>query len=455
MPNASHQTPPNPDRTAPRVVAVGASAGGLEALEAFVAAVPINSGMAYVIVQHMAPTHKTMLSALLQRVTTLPVIEARNDQALAPDTVYVIAPDCELTVKQGRLYTGHAEEPRGLRLPIDVLLNSLAQDLQSRAIGVVLSGMGADGTQGLQTIKAQGGLTLAQTPESAQFDSMPRSAIQSGCVDIIAEPAEMPMRILAQSGQMRANKAAGPLSDIEHASSLARILALLRQHSKHDLSLYKTSTLLRRIERRMAAHNLGHIDEYTAYLEDNPQERDLLFAEMLIGVTSFFRDAPVWQVLQDKVIPELLARRSQARQIRAWVVGCSTGEEAYTLAMAFHEVLDHMPDAETWSLQIFATDLSADAIAVARKGLYPDKAMADMPAERLARFFTRQDGAYQISKAIRDTVLFAQHDVILDPPFTRLDLLSCRNVLIYFNTELQHRLMPLFHYSLKPGAVLV
>jgi two-component system CheB/CheR fusion protein len=454
--NSSTETASAAPATPTHVVGLGASAGGLEALERFVSAIAVDSGMAYIVVQHMAPKHTTMLGTLLQRMTPLPVRQAVDDETLMPNTVYVIAPDSELTVKQGRLHVGHAQQPRGLRLPIDVLLSSLAQDLHRRAIGVVLSGMGADGTHGLQTIRVQGGLTLAQTPKSAQFDAMPSNAIASGCVDIVAEPNEMP-RLIAQAArpiEPPGRKPEAPPAQADEPA-LATIISLLREHSKHDLSLYKTSTLLRRIERRVAAHSLASITAYVEFLTHNPQERDLLFAEMLIGVTSFFRDGAVWQELIDSVLPALLTRREQTPHLRAWIVGCSTGEEAYTLAMAFREVLDKRPDAANFTLQIFATDLSADAIAVARKGLYPNKSAEGLTPERMARFFNQQDGGIQVNAALRDMVLFAQHDVISDPPFTRLDLLSCRNVLIYFNGELQGRLMPLFHYSLKPGAVMV
>ncbi len=430
---------------------LGASAGGLASLEAFLAATPPDSGLAYVVVQHMAPSHKTLLSSLLQRVTPMPVQEAADDMAIAPDRVYVIAPGSELTVAGGRLHASPTPSPRGLRLPIDVLFGSLAKDQGERAIGIVLSGMGADGSVGLRSIKTHGGLTLAQAPESAQFDSMPAHAIASGCVDIVAPPAEMPARLLQVTrAQALHAEPTGP----ERGPPLDTILDLLRERSKHDLSLYKSSTLLRRIERRVAVHNLGSMAEYADFLVHNPQELELLFAEMLIGVTSFFRDPTLWADLQEKVLPDLIERRGPQAQLRAWVVGCSTGEEAYSLAMTFQEVRDALPDAGACSLQIFATDLNAEAIAIARKGVYAAKAVDHLSPERLARFFTPLEQGFRIDKGLRDMVLFAQHDVILDAPFTRLDILSCRNVLIYFNSELQRRLIPLFHYSLRAGGVL-
>jgi two-component system CheB/CheR fusion protein len=438
----------------PRIVALGASAGGLQPLEQFFAHVPPDSGLAYIVVQHMDPTHKPMLGELLQRTTPMRVQEALDSLRLEPDTVYVIPPNAELTVSAGRLHLAPPTQPRGMRLPIDVLFSSLARDQGERAIGVVLSGMGADGTHGLQAIKMQGGLTLVQRPDSAEFDAMPKSALAAGCADIVAPPAELPDRIrdivrLATDAPPQAGGGVG-------VPPLHAILRLLRDRSKRDLALYKSSTLVRRIERRMAVHRLGSMDAYEAFVRQNPLELDLLFKEMLIGVTSFFRDPGVWQELKDKVLPELLSRRArEVTRLRAWVVGCSTGEEAYSLAMVFQEVLDALPQHSACTLQIFATDLSPDAIAIARKGQYPATIDGDVSPQRLARFFAAHAGGYQVEKSLREMVLFAQHDVILDPPFTRLDILSCRNLMIYFGAALQQRLVPLFHYSLRPGGALL
>jgi len=439
----------------PRIVGIGASAGGLSALELFFSQAPVDSGLAYVVVQHMDPQHKAMLSHLLQRVTPMPVQEAVDGMTIERNAVYVIPPNHELTVAHGLLRLGHLQPSRGKRLLVDVLFGSLAREQGDLAIGVVLSGMGADGTLGLQAIKSQQGLTLAQLPESAEFDSMPQHAIASGAVDIIAPPGDMPGLILSNDRHDQ-SPVPPPQSTPEHLDgSLLGILQLLREHSKHDLSSYKTSTLLRRIERRIAVHNLDSMAAYAQFLHNNPQELDLLFAEMLIGVTHFFRDPDVWQDLKDKVLPELMSRRQNTTGLRAWVVGCSTGEEAYSLAMAFKEVQDAQPEASAQSLQIFATDLSAEAIAVARKGQYAAKVLHDLSLDRLRRFFSPHEGGFLVNKDIRDMVLFAQHDVIIDPPFTRLDMLSCRNVLIYFNATLQRRLLPLFHYSVRPGGVLL
>ena len=440
----------------PRIVGLGASAGGLDALQQFFAHVPPASGLAYVVVQHLDPTQKAMLAELLQRATTMPVREAREAMRVQADAVYVIPPNSELSVALGLLHVAVPLQPRGLRLPIDVLFSSLARAQGDGAVGVVLSGMGSDGTLGLLAIKSQGGLTLAQQPDTAQFDAMPRAAIAAGCVDIVAPVAELPQRILHVAAP-RVAATALPTTpvDVPAAQALSAILGLLRERKRHDLSLYKPSTLLRRIDRRLAVHRLETLADYESYLRRNPQELDLLFNEMLIGVTHFFRDPAVWQELHDTVMPALLARSVEAGPLRAWVVGCSTGEEAYSLAIVFQEALEALPERAGRTLKIFATDLSADAIAFARKGHYAAKSVADIAPERQARFFRAQGNGFQVVKAIRELVLFAQHDVILDPPFTKLDLLSCRNLLIYFNAPLQRRLVPLFQYSLRPGGVLV
>lgn len=465
MASSSSSLPKHHATAVVRSVGIGASAGGLEALEQFFAHVPAKSGVAYIVVQHLDPTKKAMLAELLQRVTSLSVREAGEQTRVEADHVYVIPPNAELSLVQGMLHLTPAIEPRGMRLPINVLFSSMARDQGASAIGVVLSGMGSDGTLGLQALKAVGGLTVVQEPSSAQFDPMPRSAIAAGCADIVALPANMPDRILAciaWDGHLKspiAEPGHGPtptdaLFDLP-ADTVESIFSLLRQRTRHDFSLYKPSTLNRRIERRMVIHGLDAMDAYVRYLRKNPQEIDLLFKELLIGVTSFFRDAAVWQYLIDTALPKLLALRGGKTNFRAWVAGCSTGEEAYTLAIVFSEVLRRLPEHRDCSLQIFASDLSPDAIATARLGRYPATIAASMQPEFVARVFARQGDALVVGKPIRDMVLFARHDVVLDPPFTRLDILCCRNLLIYFDSRLQRRLLPLFHYSLYPGGLLL
>ncbi len=442
-------------RVPTHIVGLGASAGGLEPLEQFLSHVPVQSGLAYVVVQHLDPTHKAMLTELLQRVTSMPVREVTTSLRAEPNAVYVIPPNTELTLKGGLLRLAEPREPRGMRLPIDVLFCSLAGDQGARAIGVVFSGMGSDGTLGLQAIKSQGGLTFAQEPGSAQFDSMPKNAIAAGTADVVGLASELPERILRLIGPQPNTTATAQDPGDGAAGALNCILDLLRARSKHDLTLYKPSTLRRRIERRMAIHGDETMAKYAAYLLENPSELDLLFKELLIGVTSFFRDPQSWDELGSVVLPELFARAGPAGRLRAWVVGCSTGEEAYSLAMIFMETRERLAATSAPTLQIFATDLNADAIALARRGRFPASIAADVSAERLDRFFHVQDDGYLMDQSIRESVLFAQHDVIMDPPFTRLDLLLCRNLLIYFNAPLQKRLLPLFHYSLLPGGVLM
>ena len=447
------------------IVGIGASAGGLEAFEQFFARVPVKSGLAYIVVQHLDPTKEAMLVALLQRVTSLSVREAGEQMRVEADHIYVIPPNAELSLAQGVLHLTPPSEPRGMRLPVNVLFSSLARDQGASAIGVVLSGMGSDGTVGLLALKAVGGLTVVQEPSSAQFDSMPRSAIAAGCADIVALPADMPERILAcvaGDGHSRPSvadaRAAAALTDEPPDSptdSLQSIFSLLRHRTRHDFTLYKPSTLNRRIDRRMDIHGLVSAAEYVRFLRQNPQEIDLLFKELLIGVTSFFRDPAVWQHTLDAALPALLARRGSETKLRAWVAGCSTGEEAYTLGILFAEAVRRQPEHLGCSLQIFASDLSPDAIATARAGRYPASIGASMPPDIAARYFKAQGDSLVIGKAIRDTVLFAQHDLVLDPPFTRLDILSCRNLLIYFDATLQRRLLPLFHYSLRAGGLLL
>jgi two-component system CheB/CheR fusion protein len=440
----------------PQIVGIGASAGGLDALERFLAGVAKSSGFAYIVVQHLDPTHKALLAELLQRVTTMPVYEARQSVPVEVDTVYVIPPGGELTVDNGRLQVKEPVQARGRRLPIDALFFSMARMQTVDAIGVVLSGMGSDGTLGLLAIKRQGGLTLAQSPDSAQFDSMPRSAIAAGCVDIVAPAEEMYEQIRRIARHDRSELAHSASTELDtHARHLQSILQMLKDRSRHDLSFYKTSTLSRRIERRMTVHGIASISAYEDHLRANPAELDLMFREMLIGVTAFFRDLHVWQQLKSIVIPELLARHSGVPALRAWVVGCSTGEEAYSLAMVFQEVAAELPGSARPRMQIFASDLSADAIEVARRGRYPKTIAPDVGPLRLSNFFNEEADHFSVKSQVREMILFAQHDVVIDPPFTRLNLICCRNLLIYFNTPLQRRLMPLFRYCLQPGGVLL
>jgi two-component system CheB/CheR fusion protein len=437
------------------IIGIGASAGGLEALEQFLKHVPADSGgMAFVIVQHLDPTHKGIMPELLQRATGMKVFQVKDRTRVRPACVYVIPPNKDMSILHGVLHLLEPSAPRGLRLPIDFFLRSLAQDRREHSIGVILSGMGSDGTLGLRTIKEKAGAAFVQEPSTAKFDGMPRSAIEAGLADIVAPADGLPEKILAylQRKPLFARSEA-PLED-KTQSALEKAVILLRAHTGQDFSLYKRNTLYRRIERRMGIHQIDKMATYVRYLQENPQELDLLFKELLIGVTAFFRDPAAWEQLCAQALPELLTGRPAGQALRAWVPGCSTGEEAYSLAIALKEAsLEITPKAQC-TMQVFATDLDRDAIDKARQGLFPASIAADVSPERLVRFFTKEERGYRVRKEIREMVIFAPQNLIMDPPFTKLDILSCRNLLIYLTAEVQKKLFPLFHYSLKPGGLL-
>jgi len=446
--------------TAIPVVGIGASAGGLEALELFLGSVTPNSGMTYVIVQHLDPTQKGMMPELLQRATRLPVIQAAHHTKALPNHVYVLPPNHNISIKNGELCLSKPSAPRGQRLPIDFFLTSLAEDQQQLAVAVLLSGMGSDGSKGLRVIKDKKGLVFVQDPITAAFTSMPQSAIDTGLVDVIAPAAELPKRITDRlSKQVVSEESCSNEDESNHEASLLKhgleqVLLLVQEHNGHDFSLYKKSTLYRRIERRMGIYQLEKLGDYIELLKENKQELDLLFKEFLIGVTSFFRDPSAWESLADKAFPSIFNHYPSGKALRAWVPACSTGEEAYSLAIAFKEALaSHHPKGR-FSLHIFATDLAQDAIDRARMGHYSKDISARVSATRLERYFTSTEDGYQIGKEIREMVIFAPQNMAQDPPFTKLDLLLCRNVLIYFDSELQQKLLALFHYALTPGGIL-
>lgn len=409
---------------------------------------PENTGLAFIVVQHMSPNQKALLAEILQRCTKMPVHEAQQSMSIKANCVYVIPPGKDLSVSENHLELSDPTEEHGLRLPINVLFSSLASARNEKSIGVIMSGMGADGTLGIQAIHAVGGLTASQSPDDAEFDAMPSSAIETGNVDVVADAQSLPSRIVNYISSRK-----HPQLD-ETTTSLDDIFKWLRRHTHHDFSQYKRSSVCRRLERRMCIHELMNFSEYAHFLKGNTQELDLLFKELLIGVTEFFRDESVWQYLAEDTLPSILAEHNGS-DFRIWIVGCSTGEEAYSIAMLFHEVINAANNYKRMSLQIFASDLSQDAIAIARRGRYPLTLESKISADRLEQFFIRHDDCYQIKPYIRDSVLFAEHDVILDPPFTKLDMLLCRNLLIYFDQKLQQKLLPLFHYCLNKNGVLV
>jgi two-component system CheB/CheR fusion protein len=453
-PSPSVDDAPGAHRSTFPIIGIGASAGGLEALELFLKNVPAGSGLAFVIVQHLDPTHKGMLAELLQRVTPMKVMQIKDRTRVRPDRVYVIPPNKDLSILHGVLHLLHPVAPRGLRLPIDFFFRSLADDAEEASIGVILSGMGADGTLGLKAIKGKAGVVFVQDPASAKFDAMPRSAVDAGLADVVAPVEALPGKIIAFLRHMPLIARPGLAGEDQSHSAFEKIVILLRAQTGHDFSLYKKNTMYRRIERRMGIHQIGKLATYMRFLQENPQDLELLFKELLIGVTSFFRDPAAWEVLKAEVIPALLKDRPPGQALRVWVPACSTGEEAYSLAIVFKEALEQLKPARNHTLQVFATDLDRDAIRKARAGIFPANIVADVSPERLNRFFVQLDHKYQVAKPVRETVIFAPQNLIMDPPFTRLDLVSCRNLLIYLTPELQKKLFPLFHYSLNPGGFL-
>ena len=434
------------------IVCIGASAGGLEALEQFLSNVPGNSGMAYIVIQHLDPTQKGMLPELLQRISKIDVFQVIDRMVVNPNCVYVIPPNKSMSILRGVLHLFDPLEIRGRRLPIDFFLSALAVDRHERAVGVILSGMGSDGSIGLRSIKENNGIVMVQDPSTAKFDSMPRNAIDSVVVDIVASANELPEKLFAKLKNVHFVKSE---LEIKDHSALEKIIILLRSQTGNDFSLYKKNTVYRRIERRMSIHKIDKIASYVYFLQQNPKEVEILFKELLIGVTNFFRDSIVWDKLKETVIPDIIAKMQADSSLRAWIPGCSTGEEAYSLAIVFKEALENINPHRGFSLQIYATDLDNDAIETARKGLFPASISADVSPTRLNRFFYSTDEGYRIKTEIREMIIFAQHNLIMHPPFTKIDILSCRNLLIYLDAELQRKIFGLFYYSLNYEGVMV
>jgi len=440
------------------IVGIGASAGGLAAFEAFFSGMPaeIDPGMAFVLVQHLAPDHRSILAELVQRYTRMQVFEAKDGMVVQPNCVYIIPPNRDMALLKGTLQLIEPSVPRGQRLPIDFFFRSLAHDQHEKAIGIILSGTGSDGTLGVRAIKGEGGMVMVQSPESAEFDGMPGSAIATGLVDYQLPPAKMPAQLTASAARTTSN-AFPPKTTLapKEENALKKILILLRNQTSHDFSQYKPNTIQRRTERRMVVNKITTIERYLTYLQQTPEEVEALFNDLLIGVTSFFRDPEAFKALEDQVIPKLFAGKSADAVIRVWVPGCSTGEEAYSIAILLAERQEAMK--QSFKVQVFATDIDSRAIATARSGIYPASIASDISPERLRRFFvatTNGDGSYHIHKGIRDILVFSEHNLIKDPPFSKLDLISCRNLLIYLDSDLQKRIIPMFHYALNPKGYL-
>ncbi len=434
------------------VVGIGASAGGLDAIRQLLNALPADTGMAFVVVSHLAPEHASALSTILQRATAMPVEEATHGATVEANRVYVIPPARLLSVSDGVLELTPRDSPRHVRV-VDHFLESLANDLHEYAIGVVLSGTATDGTLGLESIKAMGGTTFAQD-STAQHDGMPRSAIESGCVDFVLPPEKIAHAIASLSSKRvvaDTPDGAAPVS-LDDLALLHEILGLVLRMQGIDFGGYKTSTMLRRIRRRMMLRQIDTLTDYVALLNEQPAEVTALHDDFLIGVTSFFRNPAAFTAIAEQVVPALLDGRTLRDPIRVWTVGCSTGQEAYSLAIVLTEIAER--HNTTARIQLFATDLNENSIEQARRGVYSKDIAQDVSPERLQRFFVETEDGYRIGKTIREACVFSRHNLLTDPPFSRIDLLSCRNLLIYLEPTLQRRVIPILHYSLRPNGYL-
>ncbi len=437
-----------------KIVGIGASAGGLEAFTSFFKNLPPSAGMAFVVIQHLDPTLKGMLPELLKRATDMPVVQAKDSVSVLPNTVYIIPPNKSISILNGTLHLCEPIEAHGLRLPIDIFFKSLAADQKENSVGIILTGMGADGSLGLKDIKMAGGITLVQDPATAKFDSMPAHAIKLTNVDAALAVELLPERLISLV-KLSNSKSSVTEIDSKTKNELDKIILLLREQTHHDFSHYKKFTLLRRIERRKGVHLLSNTKDYIRFLQENPKEGEILFKELLIGVTSFFRDAPVWDYLKETVLPQILDRLPNGYTLRAWVAACSTGEEAYSLAIIFKEAIEKVGRDRQMALQIFATDIDIDAINFARKATYSNRILADVSTERIKRFFVPDLNGYRLHPTIREMVVFANHSLIKDPPFLKLDILTCRNLLIYLEPIQQKKIVTLFNYCLHPNGILV
>ncbi|TAK02098.1 MAG: chemotaxis protein CheR [Candidatus Manganitrophaceae bacterium] len=436
------------------VVGIGASAGGLEPLEKFFGHIPPDSGLAFVVIQHLDPHYKTAMAELIGRHTRMAVCMAENRAQIRPNTVYVIPPAKYLTIFHDALYLSDPDKDHDVRFPIDFFLRSLAEDKGHRSVCVILSGGGTDGTLGLKAIKAAGGMTMVQDEASAKYGGMLRSAVATGSVDHVLRVEEMPQELLRYVRHPYISAAPPPETAVPtFADRLDKVFMILRSQTGHDFSLYKRNTICRRIERRMAVHQFKKIEDYLKYLQQTKPEVEALFQELLIGVTNFFRDPEAFEALLKKVVPHLFEKREAEQPLRIWDAGCSTGEEAYSIAILLLEEMERL--GRYYKVQIFATDIDERALEFARTGLYPEAIAADVAPQRLRRFFEKEGNSYRIKKQIREMIIFAKQDLIKDPPFSRLDLVVCRNLLIYLSGILQKRILPLFHYTLNPDGYLM
>lgn len=432
-------------------VAVGASAGGLEAIDEFFTNMPVDSGLGFIVIQHLSPDYKSLMVELLSKKTNMPVHRAEDGLRVLPNHVYLIPPKKNLTIFHGKLLLSEQDHSHGINLPIDVFLRSLAEDQAEKSIAIILSGTGSDGMRGVRTVKENGGMVMVQDEDSAKFNGMPRSAISTGLPDFILKPSHMPRQLLSFIQRPYGSMAARSETLLSDEDGLTRIFALLREKCKVDFTYYKPNTVTRRIERRMTVTQTDTISDYVAYMNNYPGEVTSLFRELLIGVTSFFRDPGAFERLSKEELPNLI-RTSEGRELRFWVAACSTGEEAYSLAIMLRECMDELGLRR--DIKIFATDIDRDAIHFAAAGVYPESVAADLSPRYLAKYFFKREDNFQVARSIREMVVFAQHNLIKDPPFTNIDLVSCRNVLIYLQPNLQRKVLDYFNFSLKQNGIL-
>ena len=439
----------------PLVIGIGASAGGIEALESFFSNVPRAIGMAFVVIQHLAPQHKSILSELIQRHTQMPVKQAQSDMQIESNAVYVIPPNAMLAIFNGKLQLMESPES-AIRLPIDYFFRSLADEMHEQSVGIILSGTGSDGTLGLQAIKGEGGIIIVQEPSSAGYDGMPQSAIATGLADFILSPAAMPKQLADYFKRFKFapktlyKKLTQEKTPIE---LVQQILLMIRLQTGHDFSHYKQSTVVRRIERLMAVNQIEKMSDYVRFLQNNTVGVEVLFRDLLIGVTSFFRDRDVFESLKESILPNLFQNRHPHQPIRIWVPACSTGEEAYSIAILVREQMALMK--KEFRVQIFATDLDTYAISHARMGYYLRNIVQDVPENYLNQYFLQTPDGFEVTKSLRELILFAPQSVTKDPPFSKIDLISCRNLLIYLDIELQERVLASFHFALLPSGFLL
>ena len=433
------------------IIGIGASAGGLETLETFFSNMPGNVNMAFIIIQHLSPKHKSIMVSLLMKHTNMAVREIEDGMKVESNCVYLNPPGKNVTIINRTLQLMEPVVTGYINMPIDFFFRSLSEDLGERAICIILSGTATDGTLGIKAVKGKGGMAMVQDPATAKYDGMPRSAVETGVVDIVLPVEKMPGELIKYAQHPYIKPAKIKTAEAQSGNHLQKIFSLIRSVTGCDFSHYKLTTIHRRIERRMAIHQISKLDNYIIFLQKNPLEINALFKDLTIGVTNFFRDQKAFEELEKALLPVLRGIEPD-ESIRIWVAGCSTGEEAYSLGIVITEILEMLK--KSCNVQIFATDIDEDALETARKGIYPKNIAADVNTDRLNRFFSKETGTFKIKKHIRDMIVFSIHNIIKDPPFSRLDLVSCRNLMIYMDSTLQKKILPLFHYTLKPNGIL-